>query len=66
MDVYGTCGQRLGRVPQCPQKTLPRPFRGEDYTADGAGNLYQMQILNPGDAAHGGGYVSLWKWSKIQ
>ncbi len=67
MEFYGSGGEYLGLVPDCPKRTLGNPGSGDDFVTDGNGNLYQIQ-LTPSwwERESAKGSVKIWKWERIK
>ncbi len=67
MEFYSSDRQYLGKVPDCPKKTQPRPNSGDDFVTDGDGNLYQLQLFHPRLGRNTAeGWVKIWKWERVQ
>ncbi len=66
MEIYGSGGEYLGKIPECPKKTVPRPGDGDDFVVDGNGNLYQLQLFHPNWGPESAeGWVKIWKWERL-
>ncbi len=67
MGFYGRGGEYLGKVPDCPKETQPRPNGGDDFVTDADGNLYQLQLFHTQIGRKTAeGWVKIWKWDRIK